>query len=249
MKLTQCAALGRGRSLDTLDSFKNKWNRCVVPVNLLSCFNWNVCLFVFFGPAWRVYSEDPPPGVRWRRDPGHGRHAERSSRRQRQGEEQEHFVLTHIWTWSQCEVFICLFWVFFFKFHSFYLCSFQHSFDRLPHRISYDANEKYEAEKITVENMSCLESYWEFIFFPLLQWVKIDNIQEVQNVSQLSRCANEQPWRSIHRSWVQTTTLCQQQLKMWNSPWLGLTVGEQLHPCTCALLGLQARQNFPFRKK
>lgn len=36
--------------------------------------------------------------------------------------------------------------------------------------MSYDANGKYEAEKNTAENLSCLESYWGFLFsFPLLQ--------------------------------------------------------------------------------
>lgn len=38
-------------------------------------------------PAWGEWSEHPPLRVRWRRDPGHGRLAEWSSGRQRQGED------------------------------------------------------------------------------------------------------------------------------------------------------------------
>lgn len=63
MKLSQCAALVRGTSLDKPDSLKTNGTDVykillITPVNLQNFF----CFLS--GPAWRVCSEDPPPGVR-----------------------------------------------------------------------------------------------------------------------------------------------------------------------------------------
>lgn len=118
MKLSQCAALVRGASLDKPDSLKTNVTDVskilsITPVHLQHLF------YFLSGPAWRVCSEDPPPGVRWRRDPVHGRHAEWSSRRQRQGEDGGGRGANFVW------------FFFFFWFYSFHLCRFHQRFDSL----------------------------------------------------------------------------------------------------------------------